>query len=310
MRPIATYSIAARDDTGALGVAVQSHWFNVGAVVPWVEAGVGAVAVQSISPPSTGPRCLDLLRSGRDARETLDEILAGDPDVDFRQISIVDASGGVAVHTGRLCIAEAGDRSGAGFSAQANLMDRPMVWPAMAAAFDRAEGDLADRLLAALPAAEGEGGDIRGRQSAALVVRPAPGSDAPSIDLRVEDARDPLGELTRLLLLNRAYAALNLGDAMIAAGRFAEALDAYERGTEIVDDEATDGEAPFWAGIGLATTGRIEEAEAFLVRASRFGDRWSRLLPRLVRSRMLPDDADLLQRLTRSARPQDHQPGT
>lgn len=304
MRPVATYSIAAVDASGALGVAVHSHWFNVGAVVPWVRPGVGAVAVQSIADPSIGPRCLALLAEGRSASAALEAVVRADPEPDYRQIAIVDASGAVAAHTGPLCIPEAGHHEGTGYTAQANLMDRRSVWPAMAAAFEAAGGDLADRLLAGLDAAEAEGGDIRGRQSAALVVRPGPDTGTP-IDLRVEDAREPLDELGRLLRLHRAYDELNRGDAMIAAARPDEALTAYERATEIVDDEATDGEAAFWAGVGLASTGRAEEAEAYFARAAAFGDRWARLIPRLVRSRMLPDDEGLIRRLARRAEPPD-----
>lgn len=300
-RPVSTYSIVARDDDGTLGVAVQSHWFNVGAVVPWVEAGVGAVAVQSISDPATGRRALERLRSGAIAEATLASLLEGDPDAAYRQIAVVDAGGGVAAHTGELCIPEAGHRVGPAFSAQANLMERATVWPAMAEAFERATGDLAERLLSALEAAEAEGGDIRGRQSAAIVVVPGTESGA-AFDLRVEDARDPLGELRRLVSLQRVYLELNRGDAMMARGDHEAALSAYRAAADVAPDEATDGEAAFWAGVAFATTGRVDDALPFLVRAAAFGDRWERLLPRLVRSRMLPDDLELLRRLQEAMR--------
>lgn len=302
-RPVATYSIVARDGAGALGVAVQSHWFNVGAVVPWVEAGAGALAVQSISDPASGARALGLLRSGEAAEAVLEMLLEGDAEAAFRQIAVVDAHARVATHTGDLCIAEAGHQVGDGFSTQANLMDRPTVWTAMAEAFVRADGDLADRLMAALEAAETVGGDVRGRQSAALVVAPAPGEDGPRIDLRVEDSREPLGELRRLLTLQRAYLELNRGDEMMAGGEFGHALAAYEAAAQMVPDSATDGEAAFWAGVAFATTGRVEEAESFLSRSAAFGDRWARLLPRLVRSKMFPDDDVLLRRLLESMKP-------
>jgi uncharacterized Ntn-hydrolase superfamily protein len=295
-RPVATYSIVARDHSGSLGVAVQSHWFNVGAVVPWVEPDVGAVAVQSISDPASGPRILDLLRSGLGAAESLHALLEGDADAGYRQIAVVDAGGGVATHTGALCIAEAGHQVGEGFSVQANLMDAATVWPAMAVAFERAEGDLAERLLAALEAAEAAGGDVRGRQASALVVVPA-GADGDRFDLRVEDARDPLGELRRLVGMQRMYLELNRGDALMARGEFAEALAAYETAGGMLPDSATDGEAAFWTGVAFATTGRADEAEAFLARAAVFGDRWRRLLTRLAPSKMLPDDDTLLRRL-------------
>lgn len=296
-RPVATYSIVARDASGALGVAVHSHWFNVGAVVPWVERGAGAVAVQSISDPSSGTTALARLRSGQRAEAVLRAVLDGDADAGYRQLAVVDASGGVATHTGDLCIAEAGHRTGEGFSVQANLMDRPSVWPAMAAAFAGSEGDLAGRLLSALEAAEGEGGDVRGRQSAALIVVPTDERDLARFDLRVEDAPDPVGELRRLVSLQRAYIELNRADALMARGAFEEALAAYGAASEMVPDSATDGEAAFWVGVAFATTGRVEEATSFLARAAVFGDRWARLLPRLARSSMLPDDDALLRRL-------------
>lgn len=295
-RPVATYSIVASDDTGAMGVAVQSHWFNVGAVVPWVAAGIGAVAVQSISDPMTGSRALDRLRSGRSATQVLASLLEDDPDAAYRQIGIVDAQGGVAAHTGELCIAEAGHVVGDRFAAQANMMGRPTVWPAMAEAFERSSEDLADRLLTALGAAEAEGGDVRGRQSAALVVAPRdPGG--PAFDLRVEDARDPLGELRRLVSLQRVYLELNRGDAMMARGDHEAALAAYRAAADMAPDEATDGEAPFWTGVAFAATGRVDEAMPFLARAAVSGERWAELLTRLVRSRMLPEDEGLLRRL-------------
>jgi uncharacterized Ntn-hydrolase superfamily protein len=291
-----TYSITATDDSGSFGVAVQSHWFNVGAVVPWVEAGLGAVAVQSISDPATGRRALDGLRSGSTAESVLEGLLAGDDDAAYRQIAIVDGRGNVAAHTGELCIAEAGHHTGDGFSAQANIMDRSTVWTAMAEAFERETGDLADRLLAALDAAEAEGGDLRGRQSAALVVVDG-GTGGVRFDLRVEDATDPLGELRRLVALQRAYLELNRGDAMMARGEFEGALTAYERAAGLVPDQATGGEAAFWTGVAFATTGRTDRAIPFLVRAADVDDRWARLLPRLVGSELFPDDQELLDRL-------------
>ena len=205
-RPVGTYSIVARDDAGALGVAVQSHWFNVGAVVPWVEAGIGAVAVQSISDPSTGERALGLLRSGKRPDVALAAILDGDADAAYRQIAIVDAKGDVATHTGELCISEAGHRVGDGYSAQANIMDRSAVWAAMTAAFGGSEGDLVDRLLDALDAAEAEGGrcprtSIRchpgaARQGSGSELRP-PGRGFAGSVTGAATARDAAAQLQR-----------------------------------------------------------------------------------------------------------------
>ncbi len=296
-RPVGTYSVVATDDAGALGVAVQSHWFNVGAVVPWVEVGVGAAAVQSISDPSTGERALELLRSGTGAGAALSRLLDGDPDAAYRQIAIVDAHGDAATHTGDLCISEAGHRVGNGYSVQANIMARSTVWPAMAEAFERSAGDdLVDRLLDALDAAEAEGGDARGRQSAAVVVRPADAAE-PGFDLRVEDSPEPLSELRRLVSLQRTYIELNRGDRLMAGGEFEDALASYRRAAEMLPDEATHGEAAFWAGVAFASTGREDEAEPLLRRAAEAQDRWARLLPRLASSRMLPDDPALIGRL-------------
>ena len=208
-----TFSIAARDpDTGELGVAVQTRWFNVGAVVPWAEPGVGAVATQSFAEISYGPKGLALMRDGAPAAEGLERMRAEDEGRETRQVAMVDAAGTVAVFTGSGCVAEAGSATGEGVTAQANMMERATVWDAMLGAYEGGAGDLADRLMAALRAAEAEGGDMRGRQSAALVVVPAEGDPwARRFDLRVEDHRDPVGELARVLTLARAYEHLGRG---------------------------------------------------------------------------------------------------
>jgi uncharacterized Ntn-hydrolase superfamily protein len=196
-----TYSIVARDPaTGELGVAVQSHWFGVGAIVPWVMPGVGAVATQSIAEPAYGPRALELLAGGAPPGEALARLLADDDRARYRQVAVIDGRGEVAVHTGEGCIAWAGDQGGREFSAQANMMASAEVWPAMAHAFEAAAGPLTRRLVAALHAAEARGGDVRGRQSAALVVAPPDGEAwRRRVDLRVEDHPEPLAELDRLL---------------------------------------------------------------------------------------------------------------
>src|SRR6185503_11298576 len=221
LRPVATYSIVARDpSTGELGVAVQSHWFSVGSNVSWAEAGVGAVATQSFIDPAYGPLGLQLMRAGRSAPDALKALLAGDAQRDVRQAGMVDAQGRAATHTGALCIPAAGGQEGKEYVVQANLMDKPTVWPAMARAYEAAKGDLADRLLAALDAAEAEGGDIRGRQSAAIVVVKAKSSGRPwadrVFDLRVEDNAAPLVELRRLVKLQRAYNHMTAGDDCVA----------------------------------------------------------------------------------------------
>ncbi|MDT8341295.1 MAG: DUF1028 domain-containing protein [Longimicrobiales bacterium] len=302
-RPVATYSIVAHDpDTGEMGVAVQSHWFSVGAIVPWAEAGVGAVATQSFVEPSYGPLGLALMRMGRSAPEALRALVTTDEGEAVRQVAMVDARGRVAAHTGSRAIVAAGHHVGEGFSTQANLMESPTVWDAMARAFESSTGDLADRLLAALEAAEREGGDIRGRQSAAIVVVSGEATGRPwqdrRFDLRVEDHPDPVAELKRLVVLQRAYNALNEGDGLVTEGDVEGAMRAYARAMELVPDEATNGEAPFWVGITLASIGREPEALPYLRRAQAQDPRWRELVGRLPAAGLLPDGetADRLQR--------------
>ena len=218
-----------------------------------------------------------------------------------RQVAMVDAEGNVAVHTGKRAIAAAGHQAGAPYSVQANLMDQGSVWPAMANAYENAEGDLAERLLVALEAAEAEGGDLRGRQSAAILVVSAEDTGRPWVDrvfdLRVEDHPEPVGELRRLVRLARAYHKLDEGDGLVTAGDMEAAMDAYRAATEVVPDEATGGEAPFWVGVTLASEGREKEAVPYLQRAQVQNDRWAELLRRLPASGLMPADDELMDRL-------------
>ncbi len=302
-RPVATYSIVARDSiTGELGVAVQSHWFSVGPIVPWARPGIGAVATQSLVDPAYGPLGLELMSTGRSARQALTALLAADADSAVRQVAMIDGNGDVAAHTGSRAIIAAGHSTGAQYSVQANLMDKESVWPAMARAYESSTGDLAERLLAALEAAESEGGDVRGRQSAAILVVAAEDTGRPWVDrlfdLRVEDHPTPVAELRRLVQLARAYHKLNEGDEWVTAGDMDSAMDAYREATELVPDAATGGEAPFWVGATLASIDRADEAIPYLRRAQAQHDRWADLLRRLPASGLLPDDDALIERLT------------
>jgi len=275
-----TYSIVARDAaTGELGVAVQSHWFSVGSIVSWAQPGVGAVATQSIAEPAYGPRALERLASGGGAQETLSALTSKDPQSHVRQVAAVDATGQVAVHTGDGCIPFAGHDAGDGFSCQANMMGSPTVWPAMAEAFRGASGDLADRLLSALDAAEAEGGDVRGRQSAALVVVPAEGESwRRRFDLRVEDAAEPLTELRRVLGVARAYELAEEGDDLVGRGRHAEAGDRYQRALALAPDND---ELLFFAGLAAAQGGDLRAGVDLVRRAVAANSGWAALLPRL-----------------------------
>ena len=299
LRPVSTYSIVARDPaTGELGVAVQSHWFGVGAIVAFAEAGVGAVATQSFVDPSYGPLGLELMRAGRTAPEALAGLLEADPHPDVRQVAMIDAEGNVAAHTGENAIIAAGHHTGENYSVQANLMASETVWPAMARAFESTEGDLAERMMAALEAAQAEGGDIRGRQSAALVVVSGTPTGRPWVDrlfdLRIEDHAEPLAELRRILHLARAYREMNAGDEAMTLNEVDGAVQHYDAAATMVPESA---EMVYWAGITLAAAGRVEDALPRLERAYAADPGWAVLTPRLPDAGLLPDDPALLARL-------------
>ena len=298
-RPVATYSIVARDPvTGEMGVAVRSHWFSVGPVVPWGRAGVGAVATQSFTNIAHGPDGLDLMEQGLPPEEALARLIDGDEGRAERQVALLDARGRTAAWTGERCIAEAGHRTGENYSVQANLMERASVPDAMVAAFTSAQGDLAARMLAALAAAEAEGGDIRGRQSAAIVVVRGESTGRVwadrLVDLRVEDHPDPVTELARLLTLRKAYALMDAGDRALAAGDIEGALQQYSAAASVAPSAYETG---FWAGITLAGTGREAEALPFLRSAYAAEPRLRQLVSRLPAAGLLPDDDELVARL-------------
>jgi uncharacterized Ntn-hydrolase superfamily protein len=295
-----TYSIVARDPaTGQIGVAVQSHWFSVGSIVAWAESGVGAVATQSFVDPSYGPLGLALMRSGKSAPQALAALLSADEQAAVRQVAMIDASGDRAAHTGDRCIREAGHLLGDGYSVQANLMKSATVWPAMAEAFESGKGDLADRLLAALEAAEAEGGDIRGRQSAALIVvggdREANAWSGRLFDLRVDDSADPVGELRRLVRLQRAYNHMNRGDELAAEAKWDEAMAEYRKGADLAPHIE---ELPYWVAVTLVSAGRIEEALPIFRDVYRRNRDWIEVTRRLPAAGLLPDDGDVIRRIT------------
>lgn len=294
-----TYSIVARDpDTGEMGVAVQSHWFSVGSLVPWAEAGVGAIATQSFVNVSFGPGGLDLLRAGKNAQETLQTLLDADEGLAVRQVAIVDARGNVAAHTGEKCVPHAGHLIGGGFSVQANMMLNDKVWPAMAQAFQESQSPLPERLVAALEAAQKEGGDIRGQQSAALLVVKAQSTgkvweDRP-IDLRVEDHPQPVRELKRLLRVFRAYEYMNQGDAALEENKIPEALEAYSAAQAMFPDNL---EMKYWHAISLANLGRIEEARPIFQAVLAQDPNWLTLTQRLPGAGLLDVSPADYQRL-------------
>jgi uncharacterized Ntn-hydrolase superfamily protein len=299
VRPAHTYSIVARDPkTGELGVAVQSHWFTVGAVVPWAEAGVGAVATQSFIDPTYGKVGLDLMRVGRSGPDALKGLLAADENREVRQVAMIDSQGRVAAFTGSKCIPMAGHIVGTGFCVQANLIISDKVWPAMSKAFESTQGDLAERMLAALEAAQSAGGDIRGKQSAAIAVVAGKPSGKPwedrRFDLRVDDHPEPVAELRRLVKLQRAYNLMNEGDLAVERKDHEGALKAYAGAEALVPESA---EMTFWHAVALVNMKRVDESLPLFAKVFRMDPNWKTLTPRLVGVGLLPDDQAALKKI-------------
>jgi uncharacterized Ntn-hydrolase superfamily protein len=295
-----TYSIVARDaTTGQMGVAVQSRYFSVGSVVTWAEPGVGAVATQAMVEASYGPRGLALMRGHASAAEALADLTAADEMADRRQVGMVDARGNAASHTGTGCVAAAGHRVGEGYACQANLMLNDTVWGAMSAAFEGAGGDLPERLLAALDAAEREGGDLRGRQSVALLMVSGDASLPPwkkEMELRVEDHPEPLREIRRLLELRRAFDRVDqVEDDLLKGADATSALLELEPFAQLGDPNLD-----FTRAMGLAMAGRADEARAIVVRLAAADPGWAVAARRYADAGVIPDDAAVLDALTPS----------
>lgn len=275
-----TYSLVAFDpDTGECGVAVQSHWFSVGSLVTWGEPGVGAVATQANVEVAYGPRGLARMRGGATAPEALVELLAADELAAVRQVAMVDSHGGVGAHTGADCMSFAGQELGHHHSAQANLMASDRVWGAMSEAFLAGSGPLARRLLDALDAGEAAGGDIRGRQSAALLVVPAAGEAWERVvEVRVEDHPEPLAELRRLVGLKAAYATAAEGDDLQGRGDHDGAAAKYLAAWELAPQSD---ELAFWAALSLIGTGEVERGAPLLRETVARHAGWEQLLAML-----------------------------
>ena len=285
-----TYSIVARDSrTGEMGVGVQSHWFSVGSVVSWGEAGVGVVATQSLVNKSFGLRGLELLKQGKSPQEAIDILLSDDKGRDVRQVAILDAQGRVATHTGSKCIKQAGHIVGEIFSVQANLMLSDKVWPVMAEAFEKNNNTLLpERIIKSLEAAESVGGDIRGKQSAALLVVAGEPTEEkwedPIIDLRVEDHKEPLKELNRLLKVYRAYEHMNNGDLAIEKGNMDNAREEYDAALKMFPENL---EMTYWVAVSLANQKKIKEALILFERVFKKDENWRLLTERLPDSELL-----------------------
>ena len=292
IRPAHTYSIVAVDkNRGEIGAAVQSHWFSVGSTVPWAEAGVGAVATQSFVNPSFGPQGVELLKQGLSPEQVVDRLVASDAGREMRQLAVIDRHGRAFAFTGRRCVPEAGHRIGEGYSVQANLMENAEVWPAMAQAFEQTAGPLAERMIEALAAAQTCGGDLRGKQSAALLIVRGESSGEiwkdRVVDLRVEDHEEPVQELRRLLGVFRAYEHMNRGDEALEAEDEERALREYGDALKLYPDSQ---EIRFWCGVSLANTGQLEQALPIFAEVFRAHLGWRTLTERIYNLGLLEVD--------------------
>ena len=326
-----TFSIVARDpQTGEMGVAVQSHWFSVGSIVTWAEAGVGAIATQSFVEPAYGQKGLELLRNGASAPTALAQLLKDDPARNVRQVAFIDSHGRVAAWTGAKDIQSAGDivgkpasgeitsqkiegapndgtvHIGESFSVQANMMLNDNIWPAMDKAFRETKGELVDRMLAALDAAQAAGGDIRGKQSAAIIVVKAKSTGQPwkdrIFDLRVDDAPLPLKELRRLVALQRAYNHMNAGDLATEKGDKEGALREYSAAEKIASTTPNVpasrlNEMRYWHAVALVNMGRVEESLPIFKQVFAADKNWATMTPRLTKVGQLPEDPRILSQI-------------
>ena len=297
-----TFSIVARDTkTGEMAVAVQSHWFSVGTVVSWGEAGVGVVATQSFVNKSFGLRGLELLKSGKSPDEAVKILLSDDPGESVRQLAILDKTGRVATHTGKKCIDEAGHTNGDNFSVQANMMLNEKVVPAMEKAWlGNSNLPLGERMIAVLKAAQDAGGDIRGKQSAALLVVKGESTGEPwndrLIDLRVDDDENPIIEIERLLKVYRAYEHMNLGDLYVEKGDMKKAMDEYNAAMKMFPQNL---EMQYWTAITLASNKEVKKASSMLQSIYKEDSNWRELTKRLPRVGLLTVSDNDLKELTR-----------
>jgi uncharacterized Ntn-hydrolase superfamily protein len=294
-----TYSIVAIDPvTGDMGVAVQSHWFSVGTIVSWGEAGVGVIATQSFVNASFGPKGLELLKSGMTPQQVVDKLINEDEGRDFRQLAILDSKGNVAAYTGKNCIQPAGHLTGKGYSVQANLMMNDKVWPAMAKAFENSKGSLAERLLIALEAAQSVGGDIRGKQSAAILVVRAKSTgkvwEDRLVDLRIDDSNEPLKEMRRLLKVHQAYQHMNNGDLAVEKNDMAKAMEEYSAAMKMFPNNL---EMKYWTAVALANKGNLKEALPLFKEIFKKDKNWKTLTPRLIPNGLLTVDEKTLKEI-------------
>jgi len=299
-RPVSTYSIVAIDkESGEMGGAVQSHWFSVGSLVLWAEPGAGIVATQSFVRPEYGPEILKLFAtSSASPRFILESLLKKDSEQSVRQVGAVNVTGESVSFTGKDCVSYASSIEGDGYAIQANIMANPGVPEAMEKAYLSTEGSLADRLYAALSAAEALGGDLRGKQSAAMLVVPLKKVDnllsSKIYDIRVDDSPNPLDELSRLMRIQKAYIFANEGDILSAEGRLDEALDAYNKASELYPENV---ELLFWGAVILCTDGKFDVAKPMFEKIFNINPSLKEMIPRLENHPMFPLSSDTVKKI-------------
>ena len=294
-----TFSIVARDtDTGEMGVAVQSYWFSVGPIVAWGEAGVGVVATQSFVNPAFGPDGIELMKNGMSADDVLDKLIGEDEGRDLRQLAVLDVNGNVKAYTGKNCIYGAGHIVGKNYSVQANLMLNDKVWSAMSEAFENSTGPLAERMIAALEAGENAGGDIRGKQSACLLIVRGEATGNlwvdRLIDLRVDDNPEPIEELKRLLKVHRAYEHMNNGDVAVEHGDMELAMREYMAAEEMFPDNE---EMKYWHAVTLVNNGDLQNALPIFKEVFNKNENWKTLTPRLLPTGLLKVNQEQLEKI-------------
>ena len=308
-RPVHTYSIVARDPrTGEMGVAVQSHWFAIGSLVPWGKAGVGVVATQSFIDKRYGTSGIKLMEEGWSAKQALQAIKAADPHPEIRQVAMLDFKGNLATHSGKSCIKFAGHRSGDNYSVQSNLMIKEGVPEVMERAFLESKGPLAERLLKSLEAAQAAGGDLRGKQSAAILIVSGQLSQSQSasgrlVDLHVEDNTDPILELRRLYSLHKAYEHMNQGDLAIEEKKIEEALNHYGKAEKMFPENL---EMKFWHAVSLVNAKRIAESLPLFRVIFAKESNWATLIPRLSEAKIISDEKEVTDQILSVAPKNNH----
>jgi uncharacterized Ntn-hydrolase superfamily protein len=295
-----TYSIVALEkETGRIGVAVQTHWYVVGPIVSFAATGVGGIATQANADPTYGPLGLDLMRSGKTANEALQELLSNDADRETRQVAMIDATGNVAVHTGNKCVPEAGHRTGETYSVQANMMRTDLVPDAMAKAYEETDGDLLERIMSALEAAEEAGGDIRGRQSASILIVHGPDEQRISytpnlVDLRVDDNDEPILEMRRLVKVYRGYRLMLEATALLKAGNLDKAEETYQR---LLESGVTNLELIFRYAVELVNQGYVDRSLPIFTELFAHEKKWLDYIDRLSVAGFFPSDASILKKV-------------